>query len=342
VRNKLRVIDVSILSSYMGRALTFFVTLFVVGIAVSALIDGGGFEKNVINVCVPAGARPGDAVESFEPLRSLLGRESRRPVVLLECAGEWPPGQDIYVMPVDEFFRWERELQVAAIYDVSSSETRNDKAVFVVRQSAATFDLSSVAPDDVVFVHPSSVNGFWVQAEALAWGDTIHVPEAATGAGAGVRGAFRFVGSPRDATRVICGVATGAFDIGACKLSDLSELSRRGVIGARELRVIGARDALPETVIAVKPGERRYFEAKIRKIAALLDGGPSAADQKESIRLLETAGVRRLDPIDAKGLEGVRRLFVKFEGLTRSSAEAGGAGRAAPESGRSFSPAGQS
>lgn len=300
MKNKLSLIDVSILSSYMGKALTLFVTLFVVGIAASALIHGGGVEKNVVRVYVPAGPHPGEAVERFEPLRSLLVGQTRRPVTLVECAGDWPRGGDLYVMPVGEYLRREGELGVSAIYEVGSSERRLDKAVLVALPSGEPPDLSSVSPEDVVFVHPASVNGFLVQANALF--------EAGWEAGGG----FRFEGVPRDATRVILGVAVGAFRLGACPLAEVTELSRRGVVGAGELRVVAAWDALPEMVVAVKTREARYFEAKIAAIAALLKNESSAPDRRDAVRLLKTVGVCRLDRLERERIDEVRRLFDRF------------------------------
>jgi hypothetical protein len=318
VKNKLRVIDVSILSTYMGRALTVFVTLFVVGIAASAII-GGGFERNVIRVCVPVEARPGEAVENFEPLRALLARETHRPVTLVECAGEWPSGMDLYVMPIGEYFRRERELEVKAIFEAAASEAPNDRAVVIARQSTAPSDVESLTVRDVVFVGPASVNGFWVQADALE-------PEGQPGDPS----RFVFEGASNDATRVICGVALGVFKFGACKLSEVSELSRRGVIEPRELRVVGSRGALPETVIAVRRREERYFLAKIGRIAALIGDGSPSAHERESVRLLGSAGVRRLDRLDTARVGEVRRLFDRFDAVSRSAGRETAGQRPAP------------
>lgn len=313
----------------MGKALTVFVTLAVVGIAVSALVDNGGFEKNVVRVCVRAGQRSGDAVEDFEPLRSLLARETRRPVNLVESGGDWPRGLDVYVMPVDEFFRWEAALEIVPIYEVVSSESPNDKAVVVARPSEGQHGLPSLRLEEVVFVHPMSVNGFWVQAAALA-------EEGGRRGAAGPAEtldtsvleaqALAFEGASSDATRVICGVAVGAFLFGACKASEIADLARRGVIDPRELRVVLSRDRLPETVIAVEPREARYFGSKMARIAALLEDDSSVGDQRDSVRLLAAAGVRRLDRVDAGRIDEVRKLFERFGGLSGAAGRGGAAG----------------
>ena len=310
MKNKLRLIDVSMLSSYMGKALTALVTVFVVGIAVSVLIDGGSIEKNFIRVCVPARSRPGEAVETYETLRSLLSRETRRSVTLVECAGEWPRDCDVYLMPVGAFFRWERELDAEALYEVGASERRNDKAVIIAPKSLDSLQLASMTTGDVVFCHPTSVNGFWVQANALS------------GPGVGWAGNAqpRFEGASGDATRVVCGVAVGAFRFGACRLSEVSSLAQKGIIGGGEIRVVRSDDALPETVLAVARREARYFEGKIGSISRLLDNGSPDADLVDSVRLLKAVGVCRLDRLEKDRLEAVRKLFERFEVLSRSPA----------------------
>jgi hypothetical protein len=310
MKNKLRLIDVSILSSYMGKALTALVTVFVVGIAVSVLIDGRGIERNFIRVCVPAGSRPGEAVKNYEPLRSVLARETRRSVMLVECTGEWPRGCDLYLMPVVEFFRWERGLDVEALYEVGSSERRNDKAIIIAPKSLDSLQLSPITARDVAFSHPTSVNGFWVQANALS--------------GRGIEWAgnadLRFEGAVGDATRVICGVAVGAFRFGACKLSEVSSLSEKGIIDAGEIRVVRSDDALPETVVAVDRREVRYFESKIGSISKLLEYESPDAELRDSVRLLKAVGICRLDRLRQDRLDEVRKLFGRFDVLSRSLA----------------------
>jgi len=311
MKNKLRVIDVSMLSSYMGKALTVFVTIFVVAIAVSALVDGGGIEKNVIRVCVPARPRAGDAVRMYEPLRSLLSRETRRPVVLTECSSEWPRGFDVYVMPVDEFFESEKALDAAALFEVRSSARPGDQAVVVSKRTAAPVDLSSVAPADAAFSHPLSVNGFWVQAEALSRSGFELPADTAR---------LRFEGTKGDATRVIFGVVFGAYTLGACKQSEIASLSASGSIDARGLRVVVSGDVLPETVLAAARGEARYFDRKIGAVAALLDRERSTANPDDTIELLKAVGVCGLDRLSEERFSHTRALFERFGGFSRSSA----------------------
>jgi hypothetical protein len=313
VRNKLRVIDVSILSSYMGKSLTVFVTLFVLGITVAALIDGGGVERDIIRVCVPAGEARGRAIRQLEPLRSLLGRQTHRPVILVECTGEWPQGCDVYVMPVDEFFRWEERLGVAVVHEIGSSERPHDRAVIVAQRSAEVVDTTSMTPGDVVYAHPASVNAFWVQADALSppggeWAAGTHL---------------EFRGARDNATLVICGVALGVFDLGACKVSEIAALSAQDVVDGGELRVVFSADALPERVIAVSRGEERYYGSKLSSIAELLENESSRADHRDSVRLLKAAGVRRIDRMTPDRLARVRALYDRFDAFSRDKAGGG-------------------
>jgi hypothetical protein len=309
MKNKLRLIDVSMLSSYMGRALTVFVTIFVVGIAVSALIDGRGIERNVIRVCVPARSRAGAAVRTYEPFRSLVSRETRRPVILVECSNEWPRGFDLYLMPVDEFFRRETELDVVALFEVRSSERQSDKAVVVSKPSKNAPDLTRVAPSEVAFSHPLSVNGFWVQADALS--------RSGFGLPADER-ELRFEGSKGDATGVIFGVIFGAYTLGACKQSEVALLSEKGVIDPSKVRVVLSDEVLPETVLAVARREAGYFDGKLVTVAKLFAGDASPASRDDTVELLKAAGVCGFERLGEERLGRTRTFFERFGAFSNS------------------------
>ena len=90
MKDRIKPIDVSILSTYMGRSLTIVVTVVVVGIAISAYLAGGGPERNTISVCVPAGSSAIAAMRTYEPLRALLSKVTRRPADL--GVGQLDPG----------------------------------------------------------------------------------------------------------------------------------------------------------------------------------------------------------------------------------------------------------
>jgi hypothetical protein len=154
------------------------------------------------------------------------------------------------------------------------------------------------------------VNGFWVQADALA------------GAGfalAADTSRPRFEGTREDATRVIFGVIFGAYTLGACKQSEITALSEEGVIDARALRVVVSGDVLPETVLAAARREAPYFERSIAAVAALLDKARSPASADDTIELLKAVGVCGLEPLSQERLERTRLLFERFGGFSGPS-----------------------
>jgi hypothetical protein len=302
MKNKIQLIDVSMLSSYMGKALTGIVTLFVIGIAVSALIDGSGIERNVIRMSVPRGHLQGEALDRWEPFRALLARETRRPVVVTEADGEWPAGFDLYVLPADVFFENESRLAVTALFDVRSDADGRDKALVIANALAGPVDISSVRPDEIVFADPRSVNGFWVQADALA-GKGVAIPADAK---------LRFDGTMRDATRVVFDVVFGRCTLGACRSDELSALTARGIIRPREVLAVLASDELPETIIAADRREARYFEKRISSLARLLDEPGSVSGQGDTVRLLKARGVERIEPLSAPRIERTRALYERF------------------------------
>ena len=76
MKNKVRLIDVNMLSMYMGRWATIISILFVVTLTLSALYGSRRGQHNIIALCVPSTMPP----QAAECLRVLLGRETRRPV----------------------------------------------------------------------------------------------------------------------------------------------------------------------------------------------------------------------------------------------------------------------
>jgi hypothetical protein len=307
MKNKIRIIDVSILSSYMGKVLTVLVTLFVIGIALSALFSGGGIERNVIRVCVPGEGRAGEATETWEPFRALLAAETRRPVVVTESTGEWPAGFDLYVMPVSDHFENEARLAVDVLFEIGAVGAQRDKALVIARSSGDEADPAAAGPRDIVFADRRSVNGYWVQADALAE------------RGLDVAGAreLRFEGTSRDATRVIFAVLLGGARFGACRWSDIASLADRGAIDPREVRTVIAADVLPEVVVSADRSESAYFRKRIAAISVrLAERGPHSA-RADAARLLEARGIAAIAPLPAERLERTRRLYERFGAASR-------------------------
>ncbi|MDH3216785.1 MAG: phosphate/phosphite/phosphonate ABC transporter substrate-binding protein, partial [Candidatus Krumholzibacteria bacterium] len=214
MKDRIKPIDVSIISTYMGRSLTAVVAVFVIAVAVSALISRRGVERNVIDVCVSDGHEIARSLQVYEPLTILLSRETRRPVILHACVDTWVSGHDVYIMPIDEFFRHGRRLDLEALFEVKHGE-RDDEAVLIARDSLGMADCADVSPSQVAFSTPDSVNRFWVQMSMLSQRG-FKGPNSLSD--------FRFEGSAFDGTRVVFGVLYGQYRLGACKRSDIGSL----------------------------------------------------------------------------------------------------------------------
>ncbi|UCH82772.1 MAG: hypothetical protein JSW50_09855 [Candidatus Latescibacterota bacterium] len=312
MKNKLRLIDISMLSSYMGRVLTVGVTLFVIVVAIAAyLSDGGrGIERGVIAICICAVPGLGDTDQVFEPFRVLLGRETRRPVIVTKCDGEQPAGFDLYILPVHRYFEAEQKLDIQALFEIQSTERQADKAVVVSKESAGSPEQGMRSLEDIVFSHPKSVNGFWVQAAMLEI-NGFEMPEDLL--------SLNFAGTVSSGARVISDVLCGAHRYGACKLSEVTTRIRDGSVRTGELHVWPVREVLPELVIAARVGESGYFSDKLDRVAKLLDEETSPAREDETVGLLRSRGVRRLFSIDAKRIGEVRRLFEDYGGVFDST-----------------------
>ena len=310
MKNKIRLIDVSILSSYMGKALTGLVTLFVIGIAASALLNGGGVERNVIRVCVPKADRAGQALDAWEPFRALLAAETRRAVVLSESAGRIEGGFDVYVLPVPDFFENEAGLGATVLFEVGSKPERGDQAVVIARASDEAAGPAEIDPGEIAFADPRSVNGYWVQAGALAEKGVDVAPVED----------LRFEGTRHDATRVIFAVVFGSSRFGACRLSEIVSLAEKRMVDPREIRTVMTVDALPELVVAVDRRESEYFKKKVAAISERLRERSALSTRGDAARLLEARGIEAIDPLGASRLEQTRRLWARFGGAQSRSA----------------------
>jgi hypothetical protein len=306
MKDKIKPIDVSIISTYMGRSLTAAIAVFVVAVTIAALVSGGGAERNIIEVCVSTGRTESYTLRAYEPFRVLLSGETRRPVVLDACKGEWSPGYDLYILPMDEYFRHAERQGIEPLYELRDNERHDDDAVLVSRPSQANRDYSTVKLDDVVFATPRSVNRFWVQMSMLSRGG-FEAPAS--------NEQLRFEGTQGDGSRVVFGVLHGAYRLGACKLSDLTNLTERGILRGGELEVLDKAGALPEVVIAVPHDEAAYYRRKLTAIASLLDDISSPAAWNETVELLRSRGVVALRPIDSAKIERTRRLFERYSDL---------------------------
>ena len=302
MKDKIKPIDLSIISTYMGRSLTLVIALFVVGVAISALVSGGDAQHNIIDICV-YDERPSRVMRVYEPLRLLLRDETRRPVVL-HAGNERHLQCDLFVMSTHDFLTRSDALGIEAIYEIRRTAKSNDSAILIAR-SQETIDYSRLSPEDVVFSDPHSVNGFWVQLSMLSK-EGFRMP--------GSLSELRFAGSEGDQSRVVLGVVYGAYRLGACTLSDVASLAERGVIGGEEIAVLARENVLPETVIAARKGQTRYYTRKLKNIARLVDEAASPVNQPETVRLLKSYGVAALEPVSGEQMREVGGLFERTAG----------------------------
>lgn len=303
MKNKIKLVDVSILSTYMGRWLTGFVTLFVVGITISALLSSGNTEHSIVGMCVGSPFLGSKTPEFFDPLRVLLARETRRPVVLSFSGEPCRSGHDLYVLPIEHYLDYADELELVPLYEVRP-RFYQDRVVLFARASEGSIDISALAPRDVVFSDPSSINGFLLPLSILF--------DRGFEAPAGVD-AFRFEGAETDRSRVIFSVLFGDYRIGACRLTDLTELIEAGVIRQGELKVIGGRETFPDWIIATRREDESYYRGKLRSISRTLRSDVATTNQGEQVRLLKSYGIGDLEPVDTLAIQAASTLRRRFD-----------------------------
>lgn len=306
MKNKIKIIDVNILSSYMGKWLTVFVAVFVVGVTISALLSrGGSTERNIVTIGVPQGRTPDDAARLYGPLRTLIVRETRRPVVVTPQAGEWSADLDLYVMPIHEFVRQADRLALVPIYEVNRTGRPTDYAILIVRSDDASVDIAQLSAREVVFTDRYAINGFWVQAAAMMKSGFVLPMDA---------NQIHFAGVGEDVSRVIFSVLYGEYRVGACRLSDLVSMTERGVIRGGELRVLSKFNALPERVIGAHEREAPYYRDKLASLGRDLAQVP-AATSDDTIELLKALGFRGLQPVGPARIESAREAYRAVEKL---------------------------
>jgi hypothetical protein len=307
MKNKLKIVDVNILSSYMGNWLTLAIVVFVFAVTVSALMSGGGgTERNIVNIYVSASDETRDPVVTYDPLRRMLSARTRRPAVVELCKEAWPPGGDVYVIPIADYLALRDQLGIVALFSVSATERQKDRSVIVARSSDTPLDLSQLSVREMAFTSPHSINGFLLPLAMLS-DDGVDMPQNP--------GDFHFEGAQQNATRVVLGVICGEYRAGGCTLNDVTTLTDRGVIHMGELRILRARAALPEVLIAAPRRESGYFRRKFSEIDGLMIASVSAAGESEPVKLLKSFGIMGLKPIDPAEIDEAGRLIEQYHSL---------------------------
>jgi ABC-type phosphate/phosphonate transport system substrate-binding protein len=300
MKDKFKPVDLNLLSTYMGRSLTLVITVFVIVVAVGAIVGrGGGAQRNIIDIWVDEGQN-GREEGRYDPLRALLSDQTRRTVRLWQGRENRKPGYDLYIMPTGEYLRHAGDLGIDAFYEVKDTERTSDSALLVAKASAGAVDYASLSATDVAFSSPRSVNGFWVPASLLEQRG-FRFPSSIS--------ELRFEGMSDGASRALLGVVYGSYRLAACRMSELTSLLDRGVIRRGELSPVERVGALPEVVVAASPDQTAYYAKKLAAIDRLLDEIVVPASRRETVGLLKSKGVRGLEPIEDRQIEQARRLL---------------------------------
>jgi hypothetical protein len=297
MKNKLRMIDINFASMYMGRFLTVGVTALVLAITISALTGAGGL-RNHRPLILEVPASSGDA-SGFEALRDLLAMETGRNVRAQARGDQWCETCDLFVLPIGEFLPAQRQGELVALYSIEPMKRRRNAAILVARANDPLPE-SPPAVHEIMFSHPRSLNGFWLQLQELE-SEGFRAPDDLR--------SLRFARTPAAGTRVVYSVATGACDMGACRASDLADAVTRGGVERGELTVLRSSPALPEVVIACKAEDADYYRSVLAQTAARMAVPEPANRWQDAVALLDSRGMRSLRPVAAEEMERAAALY---------------------------------
>lgn len=246
MKNKIKVIDFSIVSTYMGRYLTAVVAVLMFAITLSALLSGGGTPvEGTVIVGVPSRGDAETTLDFFEPLRSLLERNIAMTVRLEVCEDSWPESCDFLVMSVHEFQRLRESESLVAIFSVEPPGGWSGAAI-IAGGSVGEIP-SDVSGDDALFTAPHSINGCWVQLRALEERGVVFPA---------MLDELEFAPPPGHAERVVYSVATGRYRLGAVPRRVVSRMISEGKIAADEVAIVATLPSMPETVLCHREGGR--------------------------------------------------------------------------------------
>jgi hypothetical protein len=290
MKNKLQIIDVTIVSGYMGRFQTVIVALMVLAITAHALVTRGDARGHVtMTVAVPA-SEFGESV--FEPFSRLIARRTSRSVVLTR--GDWERPAEVYVMPAIEFMERREALGLRALFSVTAAN--RDQAVIVTR--AGTTSIPTDA-GEVLFGPLRSLNACWVQLRALAR-DRVPVPVSADSL---------VCVSSGGGDRVISAVLSGAVEYGACRSSDIARLERRGVISPDEIGVVLEAPTLPEFIVAARAEDVGYVVNSLGGLGAVFEAPSSSPRDRDLVELLTERGFGSFHPTSGSQIADLETLL---------------------------------
>lgn len=291
MKNKLQLIDVNIVSAYMGRFQTGIVALLVLGITAHALVTRGSARGHVTMVLA---APAGDEVDGgvCETFARLVARRTSRSVVV--ASGRWDDASELYLMPTVEFMERREELGLRALFGVGTVAW--DHAVIVAREKA-----NGVPRDagEVLVESPWSLNACWVQLRALA-SERVPVPRSAD--------SLRCAPG-HGAERVIMAVLAGTERYGACRRSDLDRMTRRGTLRPDDLDVVLEAPALPELIVAAREADARYVVDCLGGLGAVFEDPQTSPRDRDTVELLRERGMGSFRPVSGSQLAAIESVF---------------------------------
>jgi len=307
MKNKIRLIDVTIVSTYMGRFLTAIVTAIVLAITVSALVSDGGIRGHgTLLLEVPQVGGQQETVDYYEPLRYLLAAQTGRSVAIQMRGGGARDRCELFLLPIAEFLAYRKVEDLVPLYEIGRMERVHDEAIVIARHRDS--ETVPMTPDNVVFTHPRSINGFWVQLAMLDSSGFAAPDEIASLQFATVPGATAAPG------RVVFSVLMGEYAYGACRRSDLASLIEAGEVHSDELRVVESRPAAPELIVACRPVDARYYRRVLERTSATIALTESSERESSAVELLRSRGMKSLRPVSPEELERAAALYDEMRG----------------------------
>lgn len=281
----MRVIDVGIVSTAIGRRLTLFLLALVLAITVSAMWPDDDPRPSMIRVGVSEAVGAGDASRSYSALARLLTDVTGAPARIVDLTGESTPGCDLYLLPAAEYCAQPGLRALYAVRRAGGSE-----GGVIIAAAGDQPDVSELSPNDIVFVAARSVNGCWLQADTLS----LRIDET-----------FNFAGR---AERVVAAVVHGRYRAGACGRPELNLLLDSGVVYADEIEVVLEIPGLPEVVLACYASELDTFED------ILVGLGAAFASDSGVVASLETrTGILGFAPVGERQREALRALYERVQ-----------------------------
>jgi len=302
MKNRIKPIDISIVSSYMGRFLTAIVAALVFAITIHAYATRGSDLAHVefaIGMTAPEGFA--------EPLRELVAASTSRRVGLAAGEDKWDATCELFILPLCDFLELRGKMHLHGLFSLGAAP--NDRAVVIAR-GAETADPSRLRSADILFAGPDAPNGYWAQLMALSRAGA-PLPDGSAG--------LRFTPDNGGGERVVYSVVDGVTRYGACRASDVSRLVDRGQIAAGEVSVALDTPALPEFVVAAPEAKVAYFARKLGGLGALIDD-PGESGWRDTVELLHERGIGSFRPISRTQMTELDAVAAFISSRSRGSA----------------------